>query len=287
MKKIKLSLIVVCVSIASISMIACGNGKKANETVSNNSQSESVNIETSSIVETTQKVDETTEEDKNNQTESESADINESITNIESAESVTNETEASLVELDATKIYINDIEIDVSTWKDKTINQILDEIASTGLTYHTIYGTKNSDKLNTEVSIEEVKNAVNDIDDDAGILTIRFGDNLHSACELLYSKDSKLLRSEDNNKLILTIKPTTLENTDFYIADSKYNTEYLNNLTTEDKCKQFMEESGLFNKVGEDSVFGFMLKTSDNDGSYEIYVGNALGYEFTLNNVKR
>lgn len=281
MKKLKLSLIAVCVSITSISIIACGNGKKANETVSNNSQSESVNIETSSIVETTQEVDKTTEEVvENNQTKPESADINESITNIESAESVSNETEANLIELDATKIYINDIKLDVSTWKDKTINQILDDIASTGLVYHTIYGTKNSDKLDTDVSIEEVKNAINDINDTFGILTIRFGDDSHSHCELLVIKS---IDDKSINQLILTIKPTTLKTSTFYIANSKYNAEYLDNLTTEEKCKQFMEESSLFSKVGEDPVFGFIMKEFDASGNYEVEFGDALGYQFTVN----
>lgn len=277
MKKLKLSLIAVCVSITSIFMVACGNGKKANEITSNNSQSESINT----IVKTTEEVVETTEEVvENNQTKLESSDIKESVTNIASAESVSNETEASLIELDATKIYINDIELDVSTWKDKTINQILDDIASTGLVYHTIYGTKNSDKLDTEVSIEEVKNAINDINDTFGILTIRFGDDSHSHCELLFTKS---IDDKSINQLILTIKPTTLKTSTFYIANNKYNTEYLDNLTTEENCKQFMEESRLFSKVGEDPVFGVIMKEFDADGNYEVEFGYALGYQFTVN----
>lgn len=175
-------------------------------------------------------------------------------------------------DLKAAIVYINNNRVDLTSWADKDITEIIDELDNLGVTFNRINGTIRSDKQDLEIDKEVIKEAFNDIDVNSDrSLRISMGESeFDTSISLRYLPYSNTLEFSVDME-----EDAEYGNELFQLTDEKYNTEKLNGI----KLENLMGDNKLFESEG-------VLGLEKDKGRFRTILNKDYGYTFNIKDFK-
>lgn len=169
-------------------------------------------------------------------------------------------------------VYINNNRVDLTTWANKDITEIIDELNSLGITFNRINGTIRSDKQDLEIDKEVIKEAFNDIDVNSDrSLRISMGESeFDTSISLRYINYSNTLEFSVDME-----EDAEYGDELFQLTDEKYNTEKLDSINLE----SLMGDNKLFESEG-------VLGLEKDKGRFRALLNKDYKYTFNIEDFK-